>query len=371
LASADFALRWTFQSGSKAILAALGSIFAVLNGRRICLATAAFRLHSFPVDRDRRKQIQSKKNSPPPFDRRQMDRLHAAVSRALAGRDLNSPEEINQFLQEQLDAGAFEWDKLGTGQDATPLEQAQELFYKALDAPSRGMRVKMARQALAISEDCADAWILLAEDAANTRTEREDYLNKALAAAERVLGPEIFNEHGSYFWGVPETRPYMRAREALAALLAERGRMDEALAHWEAMLELNPNDNQGVRMLLLRQYLKKSDKQKTTELFERFPDDASCEMVYGRVLFELLGENEKAARKALRRALKINPHVPLFLFGLRPLPRRLPDVVTWGGEDEAGAYAAEFGDLWLKTPGALKLLKEVILSEKPPRRAKS
>src|SRR5437870_10634897 len=114
------------------------------------------------------KKIDNKRITPPLIDPRQMDRFHSAVSRALAGHDFKSPEEANQFLQKQLEAGALEWDSLGPGPDATPLEQAQELFYQALDAPSRGMRVKMVRQALSICDICADAWVLLAKEAAST-----------------------------------------------------------------------------------------------------------------------------------------------------------------------------------------------------------
>ncbi|CAN5395832.1 hypothetical protein BH20VER3_BH20VER3_04020 [soil metagenome] len=215
----------------------------------------------------------------------------------------------------------------------------------------------MARQALVISEDCADAWLLLAEEEASTRSEREKYVSKALEAAERALGPEAFREYHGAFWGFHETRPYMRARQALAELLAGSGKLEEAIGHWEAMLELNPGDNQGIRMQLLRAYLERGEQEKAAALFRQYPDDGSCEMVYGRVLHLLATGDEKAARKALRQALKINAHVPQFLLGRRQLPKSIPELVTWGGEDEAGVYALNHLKLWRKTAGALELLE--------------
>ena len=46
------------------------------------------------------------------------------------------------------------------------------------------------------------------------------------------------------------TRPYMRARAALAECLWETGERDDAVAHWQDMLRLCPNDNLGVRHIL-------------------------------------------------------------------------------------------------------------------------
>jgi cytochrome c-type biogenesis protein CcmH/NrfG len=148
----------------------------------------------------------------------------------------------------------------------------------------------------------------------------------------------------------------MRAREALAGLLAQSGKPEEAIAHWEAMLDLNPNDNQGVRTELLRAYLERDEQEKAAALLRRYPDDASTEMAYGRALHRLARGDGKAARKALREALRINPHVPAFLLGERRLPKTVPELVTWGGEDEAGVYALDHLELWRKTKGALEML---------------
>lgn len=62
------------------------------------------------------------------------------------------------------------------------------------------------------------------------------------------------------------------------------------------------------------------------------------------------------SRKPLRSALEQNPHVPAYLLGEKKLPRDLPDYIGFGDEPEAIAYAAEHGDAWRGTRGALDWL---------------
>src|SRR5690606_19481803 len=102
------------------------------------------------------------------------------------------------------------------------------------------LRIKRARLALAISEDCADAWVLLAEEASTPDAAIMRY-ERAVRAGAAAIGDRFAALHGE-FWGHLETRPYMRARLGLANVLRDLGRRDEALAHYRALLELNPGD---------------------------------------------------------------------------------------------------------------------------------
>src|SRR5262245_39259464 len=128
----------------------------------------------------------------------------------------------------------------------TPLDEAQELMYQAFGMPNPEERVKLAKQALDLSPDCADAYVLLAEHT-KSRKEALRLFEKGVAAGERGLGSKAFQEDAGHFWGILETRPYMRAREGLASKLWTMGRRDEAIKHLQDMLRLNPGDNQGVR----------------------------------------------------------------------------------------------------------------------------
>jgi len=58
-----------------------------------------------------------------------------------------------------------------TERELTPLERAQDKMYEAWGVRSRKARLRLAREALDISPDCADAYVLLAEETARTPDE--------------------------------------------------------------------------------------------------------------------------------------------------------------------------------------------------------
>ena len=92
-------------------------------------------------------------------------------------------DEMNAVLQEKFAGKAP--DNIGC-QPRTPLEKAQDLCYKAFDA--RGRRcVQLARQALEICPDCADAYVILAEHAGSYQAELA-FCNQGMQAGQRALG---------------------------------------------------------------------------------------------------------------------------------------------------------------------------------------
>src|SRR5215472_2687679 len=125
----------------------------------------------------------------------------------------------------------------------TPLDQAHDILLRAYQEPDEQRRVQLAKGALAVCPDCADPYVLLAEHATG-RKEALRLYEQGVAAGERALGAEAFQRDVGHFWGVLETRPYMRARLGLAHSLWTAGRRDEAVAHLQDMLRLNPGDNQ-------------------------------------------------------------------------------------------------------------------------------
>src|SRR5579872_5266738 len=119
----------------------------------------------------------------------------------------------------------------------SPLDRAQALVEKAFSARSFERQIELANQALDISGDCADAYTLLSRFVSDPRQARV-LLEQALLAAERVLGPGQFRDAVGRFWKVPATRPYMRARVALAQCLWSLGCRPEAVEHLVKLLAL-------------------------------------------------------------------------------------------------------------------------------------
>jgi tetratricopeptide (TPR) repeat protein len=237
------------------------------------------------------------------------------------------------------------------------LLRAQSLMYEAFEAPfSQG--VALAHEALAISPDCADAYLLLAEEAAKSTEEAYELLEHAVAAGERALGPEPFEEDVGHFWGLIETRPYMRARAALAEALWALGRREEAIDHQRELLRLNPNDNQGVRDRQVEWLLWLERYEELDELFAAYEEDDAAAFAYTKALAAFCRHDDSAqARRMLAEARKQNPHVPAYLSGRKRLPARLPDHVGFGDASEAVDYAANAKALWESVPGALAWLE--------------
>ena len=128
--------------------------------------------------------------------------------------------------------------------------RAQDVMYQAWEESNPARRISLAHQALKISPDCADAYVLLAEEEADTLQRALDLYQKGVTAGRRALGEDYFKGNTGYFWGLLETRPYMRALEGKASCLWQLGRRQDALEIYYEMLHLNPGDNQGVRYML-------------------------------------------------------------------------------------------------------------------------
>jgi len=250
--------------------------------------------------------------------------------------------------------------QLGVSRIGSAVDAAQEVMFDAWECDDPKKRAALAREALKISPLCADAYVLLARETASTPQEALGLYVEGVTAGERALGKAAFKDDVGMFWGLIETRPYMRARQGLALAQWASGRREEAAEGARDMLRLNPNDNQGIRYLLVDWLLQLGRDDDAAALLKRYKDD-SAEWLWPAALacFRAKGDGA-ASRSALKRALGTNAHVPAYLLGWKKLPRRMPDFVTMGGLDEAISYAEQAMSTWACTPGALKWLAATI-----------
>ncbi len=240
----------------------------------------------------------------------------------------------------------------------TPLSKAQALIYQAVEGKDPSLRVQSAKEALAICADCADAYVLLAEHS-RSRKEVLDLYQKGVAAGERALGPEAFQRDAGHFWGILETRPYMRARFGLAHSLWTAGQREEAVPHLQDMLRLNPGDNQGVRHTLAGFLLFLDRDADLAHLLQQYPDEGSAAWTYTQALLTFRHEGDTIdARRLLKTARKTNKHVPDYLLGMKFPSSREPGYYSPGDETEALNYMGSFLAGWKSTPGAIAWLRE-------------
>ena len=314
-----------------------------------------------------RKKIKEKKSKGtkakskmdmPSGDIRATEKVMTDLTALLNEQQFGSIEDAESFLNNLMGSG-----EIPSAAKTTALQQAQELIYDAFDASGK-RRVALARQALELCSDCIDAYVLLAEEAAASIEKAKDLYAQGVKAGERVIGPEMFKNESGYFWGILETRPYMRARAGLAQCLWMLGNRQEAIEHYRDMLRLNPNDNQGIRYILANCLLAEGQEKELENLLEQYGDDIAATWSYTRALLLYRQEGpSNRAKKALQTAKDCNRFVPLYLLQKKRLPRHLPDYVGIGDEPEAVAYAAEALEIWLKTPGALDWLSENLFND--------
>ncbi|HEV8641349.1 MAG TPA: hypothetical protein VGV13_09660 [Methylomirabilota bacterium] len=207
---------------------------------------------------------------PGPPDRRAMERVMAEVERFAQTSMFESLNEANAALHRRFSGPIDELPSTAT----TPLEKAQDLMYRAFEARGR-RRIQLARKALELSADCADAYVMLAEESRHPEEARTLY-EAGVAAGERALGSDLFAQEAGHFWGIVRTRPYMRARFGLARCLEALDRRKEAIEHYRELLRLNPGDNQGVRYSLLAALLLGARDAEVATLLDQFGDEPTA-----------------------------------------------------------------------------------------------
>ena len=304
------------------------------------------------------KRKRSTKDKAREFDRRAMEETSAKIGQLLKDKNFNSMEEANQFLMENLFA-------LNTGQiefkPETPLEQAQSIMWEAFDTSHPKKRISLAHKAIKVCPDCADAYVLLAEEDAQTNKEAIEYYRKGVEAGRRALGEEVCNDpDATSFWSDHSTRPYMRAMAGLAGVLNEEGNVEEAIDIWKELLRLNPTDNQGIRWILTPVLIGENRLSEAEKLLNQFDDDFTAHMYYSKaiLLFKKMGDCSQA-QTALEKALKHNRHVISVLFSLEEMPED-SGLFSPGSPEEAANYLSASTKTWLEDESTVTWITEFI-----------
>jgi hypothetical protein len=186
-----------------------------------------------------------------------------------------------------------------------------------------------------------------------------------LAAYDEVIARETprWQAQPPQWWSNRETRLLLRAMYGRAMTLWHQGAYGEAALQFDALLSLNPRDNQGVRFFIPLLHLLNEESQSASIYFacyaEKYPHDyPEPSFLFGWGLCLALEGDELSAREKYREAILRNIYIaPMLLEEAEP-PRGL-----WQPNDRAEPnYAAEFIDsyavLWDRETGAARILRE-------------
>ena len=276
----------------------------------------------------------------------------ARLMEEISKQDFESVEEINDFLKsmqgQSLKDLPERTDKKGRSQD---------LVYEAYEQPVSKAK-KLIKQALELDPNNADAYNYLASIEKDIDKAIKMF-EKAIKAGEKKLGKKFFKEENGYFWGMIETRPYMRAKAGLADCLYAKKEIDKAIEIYEEMLELNPNDNQGIRYLLSTLLLTKKDLTRYKSFIEKTEDEDCAVWNYNNALFHFKksGRTTKS-EKVLLKAFNSNGFVIDYMLGNKKMPNEQPQYIGRGDENEAVSYVNGAWPIWENTEEALDWLYE-------------
>lgn len=247
--------------------------------------------------------------------------------------------------------------------------------------------LKKAERALKIYPDCIDAINICGSVYLNRFQfkEAEKLHKQAVEKAIEQQGGEV-KIKGIPYWGELDTRPYMRARHGLGLTYIYLGKFKEALEQFLIMLDLNPNDNQGVRLLLGDVCLFMNDIEQAKKYYKEYGGE-------NYALFMFITGKRKEAINKLKAMKKENPlivkmlifYLDNFLVSrlgrefngdvatafLSPYYKYLMNIVWNENVPEEMNYVTHrwfidafefcklYGPLWVKIPGTYLLLEEV------------
>lgn len=271
-------------------------------------------------------------------------------------------EDLQAFLK-QMTGKKIDSILPGKKRKISKKEESKELVYEAYET-TIGKGKTLVQKAIKLDPDNVEAYNYLGniEQDINKATE---YYKKGMIAGRKEIGEKDFKEMKGHFWGFHQTRPFMRAKAGYAECLYLTGKIEESINQYSEMIELNPNDNQGVRYqyaTMLVNHDKFSEYDKLRKLYD---DEGSALWLftYAIYLFKKEGKSSKSD-KALSSAHKSNNNVISFLVGEKEVPDRIPEYYGWGDENEAIIYLREGGKIWMETKNALKWANEFYTKRK-------
>lgn len=233
--------------------------------------------------------------------------------------------------------------------------KAQDLYYEAMETGE----MDLIYDALEIDPGNVDCLLQFLYAFDGDSLEGLQFTQQIVKIAEKRLGKEIFEECKGVFWGMLETRPYMRARSELAQRLLKMGQIDESIVEHEGMLELCPGDNLGIRYGLVGLYLQQNRLTDAARLLKEFEDERpySAMMAWPYVLERFLSGALDEAAEALSVAREQNGYVEAYLNGHRNLPKESAGSYSPGSREEAEICADLQKPAWDAHPESIEWLE--------------
>lgn len=235
-------------------------------------------------------------------------------------------KEMKKFIQ-KLNNGEIDFeDEL----ENDPKFKSDDLLEEAYNESSKTRAIKLAKQALEVYPDNIDAECFIAdyeENQIKKLAKIETIIEKAKIILEK---DNMFDkENVGHFWGMIETRPYMRARNRKITILMDLGRYTEAIKECEEMLDLCESDNLGIRYTLIGLYCILERFAECEKLYKKF-NEHSAFMLFPMAIMYFKKGDYKKSKKFLKDTQEVNPYIIQILKN---------EIEILGNADEIEYYA--------------------------------
>ena len=214
-------------------------------------------------------------------------------------------------------------------------------------------------QTISVDEDIDD-FMIDESDIINRVNMSISQYQKNINDYKQKFGKEFFKKYEGEFWLIPETRPFMQCLLDQAHLLWDVGEKERAVNQFKYMLKLNPNDNQGVRDVLLPCLLELNRLDEAKELYLQFEDDYTSNWKFNKLLLDIkLNVSFDEIENQYHDCREFNPYVVPYLIGKKEIPLKMPGYYSIGDKNEAIYYAFMAFDAWNSDKRAIKVLKKL------------
>ncbi len=231
----------------------------------------------------------------------------------------------------------------------TPAETARALCYAAIETFGRRRRL-LAQQALQHDPECVEAHVILGEMSPALEDQLEHY-QRAVAASQDWLPGRLPRRDDVNVWTITTDANHLRARMGLAMTYDEMGQVDAAIQELQRLLQLDPEDRQLARYLLLPRLMATNRDVEAARLLKAYREP-STQWAYAQAIlaFRLSG-NSDAARREIRVALGRNAHVPKVLTAVSPPV--VTDGFAVGSPEDATICIEQLLPALTATPGVV------------------
>ncbi|MGL4774189.1 MAG: DUF6398 domain-containing protein [Clostridium sp.] len=235
---------------------------------------------------------------------------------------------------------------------------AQDIMRMAWDSKNFKMKMKYAKEAIEISPNCSDAYIILSKDNSLNDCDKEEVISKAVQASLRVLNLNSAEEIVMDEWKREDLTPFFAAQYKLAVHQWQSGKRQEGLKNLLVILNMDKEDKLMVRSILSNWLIIEKETEVLDEMLQKYRTDYLTAIHYTDALNKYVKGDKEEADRAIRKAYRRNPHVLDYITKKKRVSMPLPAIKQYGSNEEAMHYMKDGVLAWQSVEGAVDWIKE-------------